>query len=79
MPAPLVLARGTGELAQRLLRIAREHDVPVVDSKELAESLVVIDPGEFIPEPFYQAVAEIVGFVWRTSTQSDETIHDGSN
>ncbi|MFW5683501.1 MAG: EscU/YscU/HrcU family type III secretion system export apparatus switch protein, partial [Spirochaetota bacterium] len=48
-----------------LVQIAVEHDVPVVESSELAESLVAVDPG-FLPEPFYQAVAEILSFVWRT-------------
>ena len=71
LPAPMVVARGKGELAQRLNALAREHGVPVVDAPEVAEALVLADPGEFIPEAFYEAVAEILGFVWRSA--SDRT------
>ncbi len=68
LPAPLVVARGKGDLADRLVSLAREHGVPIVESQGLAESLYVTDPGELVPERFYQAVAEILGFVWRSST-----------
>ncbi len=68
LPAPLVIARGKGDLADRLVSLAREHGVPTVESRELAESLYATDPGELIPERFYQAVAEVLGFVWRSST-----------
>lgn len=68
MPAPLVIARGRGELAGKLVDLARQHRIPVVESADLAESLVTVEPGEFIPELFYEAVAEVIGFVWRTSS-----------
>ncbi len=68
LPAPLVIARGKGDLADRLVTLAREHGIPVVESHGLAESLYGTDPGDLIPERFYQAVAEILGFVWRSST-----------
>lgn len=65
LPAPLVVARGKGELAERLVAIAEQHSIPVVDSGELAESLYAVAPGELVPEAFYETVAEVLGFVWR--------------
>ena len=72
LPAPLVVARGRGELADRLLRLAEQHDVPVVESGILADSLYVVEPGQLIPEAFYQAVAEVLGFVWRNSSEGEQ-------
>lgn len=69
LPAPLVVARGKGELAERLNALAREHDIPVVDAPDVAEALVVADPGEYIPEAFYEAIAEILAFVWRSASR----------
>lgn len=68
MPAPLVVARGKGDLARRLEDVARECDIPVVEAAQLAETLYVVEPGESIPEEFYEVVAEILGFIWRTSS-----------
>ncbi len=72
LPAPLVVARGKGDLARKLVDLARAHDIPILESAELAESLYPTDPGRLIPERFYEVTAEILGFVWRaTALQSD--------
>lgn len=63
LPAPFVLAKGKGELAAKLLALAKEHGVDVVEEADLAESLFWLDIGEFIPEQFYSAVAEILAYV----------------
>ena len=67
LPAPLVVAKGAGMLADRLEQIARECGVPIRRDDALAERLFVIENGQFIPEPFYRAVAEILAFVYRQS------------
>ena len=64
LPAPVVVARGKGELAERLIAIANENGVPVVDAEELAEGLYLLEPGTCIPESFYQVVAELLAFVY---------------
>ena len=63
LPAPFVVAKGKGELAAKLLALAKEHGVDIVEEAELAESLFWLDVGEFIPEQFYSAVAEILAYV----------------
>ncbi len=63
MPAPIVLASGKGELARRIRRIAQEHGIRVLPMPQLAESLVELEPGSWIPEEFYPLVAELLVFV----------------
>ncbi|TVQ24839.1 MAG: type III secretion protein [Spirochaetaceae bacterium] len=80
LPAPLLVAKGRGELAGRLIRIAEDHDVPIVNRQRLADDLYFVEAGDFIPEPFYEAVAEILAFVWRVSggeRRDDDTERKG--
>ena len=65
LPAPIVLARGRGELAEAIRRIAESAGVAVVEEPELAHGLIDIDPGSFIPEELYRIVAELLVFVGR--------------
>ncbi|MDW7650954.1 MAG: EscU/YscU/HrcU family type III secretion system export apparatus switch protein [Bacillota bacterium] len=58
--APRVVARGTGKIADRILELAAQSDVPVRQQKVLAETLSLLEPGEEIPEDLYLAVAEIL-------------------
>lgn len=65
LPAPLVVARGSAHLAERIERVAREADVRIVTDPILAESLFTVEVGELIPEELYAAVAELLAFVLR--------------
>ena len=66
MAAPLVIAKGKNLLAQRIKEIAREHNIPIVENKPLAQSLYkMVDVGDSIPPDFYQAVAEVLAYVYR--------------
>lgn len=66
MPAPVVLAKGAGPLAQKIRRLALEHGVPVVERKPLAQVLYRdIDVGEEVPADQYQAVAEVLRYVYQ--------------
>jgi flagellar biosynthesis protein FlhB len=62
--APTVLAVGEGDLAARMVQIARDHGVPVVRDVPLARALAELQPGDVIPEALYEAVAEILRSVW---------------
>jgi len=63
LPAPLITAKGRGELAAALEKIAVSHGVEIVRSADLADSLIELDVGSFIPEEFYGIMAEILVFV----------------
>jgi flagellar biosynthetic protein FlhB len=64
--APLVIAKGMDEVAQRIKAVAREAGVPLYEDVPLARSLYArAEVGEEIPEDLYQAVATVIQFVWR--------------
>lgn len=62
-PAPRVVARGEGLLAEKIIGIARESGVPVRKNDELAEALFPLAPGDIIPEGLYRVVAEILAVI----------------
>ena len=65
--APVVLAKGQGYLASKIKEVAREHKVAIVEDPPLARTLFgAVDIGDVIPPQFYQAVAEVLAFVFRT-------------
>ena len=66
MPAPVVLAKGAGVLAQRIRRLALQHNIPVVERKPLAQALYKsVDVGSIVPPEQYQAVAEVLRYVYQ--------------
>lgn len=69
--APVVLAKGQDYIALRIKEIARENKVEIVENKPLARSIYEsTDIGEAIPPDLYQAVAEILAFVYRLKGKS---------
>ncbi len=62
--APKVTAKGAGDIAEQILAIAREHDVPLQDNPELVKVLSKIELGDQIPEALYLAVAEVIAFAY---------------
>lgn len=64
-PAPKVTAKGRGAVAERILAIARENNIPIKQDKTLLEALYKLDINEEIPEELYRVIAEILAFVYR--------------
>lgn len=64
MEAPIILAKGEGQLAERIIELARKNGIPLTESEELAESLYIWERGLPIPEDLYEAVAEILAFIY---------------
>ncbi len=66
MDAPRVVAKGAELIAQRIKEIARKHDIPIVEDKVLARALFKsVDIGEAIPEKLFQAVAQLLAYIFR--------------
>lgn len=63
--APRVLAAGGGDVADRILQAAAENGIPVREDPELLEVLAGLGVGEEVPPAAYQAVAEILAFIYR--------------
>ena len=65
MPAPQVVAKGRGLIAQNIIDRAREHGVYVHQSAELVSLLMQVDLDERIPPNLYVAVAELLAWIYR--------------
>jgi flagellar biosynthetic protein FlhB len=64
--APVVTAKGVDRVAEEIKRLAREHDVPILEQPPLARALFRDVPvGQMIPEKLYRAVAGVLAIVWR--------------
>jgi flagellar biosynthetic protein FlhB len=71
MSAPTVLAKGAGPLAQKIRRLALENGIPVVERKPLAQVLYkTVDVGQVVPADQYQAVAEVLRYVYQLQGKS---------
>lgn len=63
--APIVLAKGEDYLAAKIKEIARENKIEIVENKPLARMLYAnVDVGQAVPPELYQAVAEVLAFVY---------------
>lgn len=64
--APLVIAKGEDYLAARIKEVARENKIEIVENKPLARMLYAnVDIGQAVPPELYQAVAEVLAFVYQ--------------
>jgi len=61
--APVVLAKGYCELAERIIKIAKEKNIPVVEDKDLISALIRVEVFEEIPPELYRAVAKVLVFI----------------
>lgn len=67
MHAPMVVAKGQDYLALRIREMAKAHRVPIVPNPPLARALYrKCEVGDFVPRDMFQAVAEVLAYVYRT-------------
>lgn len=65
--APRVTAKGRDEVAEAIVRLAKEHGVPLQENEPLAGLLSRVEPGEEIPQTLYLAVAQVIAFAYALS------------
>ena len=63
--APRVVARGRGEVAEKIMDIARTHNVPLYEDQNLVQVLEALEIETEIPPELYRAVAEVLAFIYR--------------
>jgi flagellar biosynthesis protein len=63
--APRVLAKGRGEIAEKIIQVAKAHNVPLYEDKNLVQILEALDLETEIPPELYRAVAEVLAFIYR--------------
>jgi flagellar biosynthesis protein len=65
--APTVTASGEGDIAEEILRIAREHNIPLREDALLADMLSELNLGEEIPPMLYRVIAEVIAYAYLVS------------
>lgn len=71
-PAPRLVARGAGKMAEKILEAARAAGVPIREDPDLLALLMTLDVGAVIPMELYSAVAETLVFVYRMNKKMGE-------
>ncbi len=61
--APVVVAKGTGEMAEKIIKIAKENNIPIVEDKYLLSAMMNVEVYEEIPPELYRAVAKVLVFI----------------
>ena len=76
---PKVTARGTGALADTIVRLAKENNIPVHEDRDLIQMLSLLHIGEDIPPGIHMAIAEILIFIYWSNRQYEEIFNRASN
>ena len=75
--APRITAKGENELAEQILALARQYDIPLYEDAQLAKLLSQVELGEEIPRELYVAVAQVIAFAYfiagRTSVFDEQS------
>lgn len=70
--APTVVAKGSGEVARKLIEQAIDYGIPIQKDEVLVEALLQVNMGEEIPPQLYQVVAELLAFIYRLDQGAKE-------
>ena len=71
--APKVAAKGSGFLAEKIIEMARAHQIPIREDKNLVQILSHLELEQEIQPEVYRAVAEILSFIYRLSLRRSST------
>lgn len=71
--APTLVAKGEDEIAQAIVELAREYEVPIYENAELLRLLASLEVGDEIPEALYRSVAAIIAFAWYLKGKAPES------
>jgi flagellar biosynthesis protein len=71
--APRVLATGKGAVAEKIITLAQENNIPIREDPVLAAALATVDLNETIPPELYKVVAEILAYVYRIRLKYQKT------
>ncbi|WP_415897500.1 EscU/YscU/HrcU family type III secretion system export apparatus switch protein [Neptuniibacter sp. QD72_48] len=72
--APLIVAKGMGEIAEQIIALAEENNIHIHESPELVEVLIRLELGDEIPESLYRAIAEVIAFAYSLKHDTSEII-----
>ncbi len=68
--APRVIAKGKGQSAKNIIKIAELHNLPIKKDEDLIELLSKVELDKEVPEALYKAVAEVFSFIYKVTNKS---------
>lgn len=68
-PAPKIIASGKGVIAENIIEIAKQNNIPIHEDSNLVEILSALELDSFIPLEAYVTVAQILAFIYRTNSE----------
>jgi len=71
--APKMVAKGKGRIAEKIIALAKEHNIPIREDADLVQALMKLELNQYIPEELYKVVAEILAFIYRMNNKYQET------
>jgi flagellar biosynthesis protein len=69
--APRVVAKGGGDVANKIVETARKHNVPLEEDAALASALARVDLNKEIPRDLWVAVAHVLAFAWSIGSKTN--------
>lgn len=69
--APRVVAKGSGVMAEQIMELARQHNIPLERDPQLVEVLSALELNRDIPPELYRAVAEVLAYVYALTKKYD--------
>ena len=70
--APIVTAKGSGEVAEKIVQTAAEHGVSIKEDQALVQLLYELEVNDQIPVELYPIIAEILAFIYRAEKRAGE-------
>ena len=71
--SPVVIAKGKGETAERILKSAEDHNIPIQEDPSLVHLLSKLEIEESIPEELYEVVAELFAFIYKLDKEAGKS------
>jgi flagellar biosynthesis protein len=70
--APIVVAKGRGDVAEKIVTLANSHNIPVQEDASLVQLLSSLEIDESIPPELYEVVAELFAFIYRLDKEAEK-------
>lgn len=67
--APRVVAKGEGNIAEKIIALAQDSDIPITEDRDLVELLSLVELDQEIPSELYSAVAEVLSWIYKANDQ----------
>jgi len=76
--APTMTAKGGGFIADEIIRLAKENNIPIREDRDLVQVFSMLDIGASIPSEIHTAIAEILAFIYWSNQQYTDIFDQGA-